>query len=125
MIRLENHLGIIEISQEYFANLIGHAVTECFGVSGMVVSTASQSLREIITRSDLPDKGVKVRNVSGKLVVDLHIVVSYGVNVSAIVKSIIHKVRYIVEEATGLSVAKVNVFVDSMNVEGLESGKVE
>ena len=112
MIRLENHLGIIEISQEYFANLIGHAVTECFGVSGMVVSTASQSLREIITRSDLPDKGVKVRNVSGKLVVDLHIVVSYGVNVSAIVKSIIHKVRYIVEEATGLSVAKVNVFVD-------------
>ena len=36
MIKLENHLGTIEISQEYFANLVGHAASECFGVSGMV-----------------------------------------------------------------------------------------
>ena len=36
MLKLENHLGVIEISEEYFANLIGHAVSECFGVAGMV-----------------------------------------------------------------------------------------
>lgn len=38
MLKLENHLGVIEISEEYFANLIGHAVSECFGVAGMVSS---------------------------------------------------------------------------------------
>lgn len=36
MLKLENHLGVIEISEEYFANLIGHAVSECFGVAGRV-----------------------------------------------------------------------------------------
>ena len=60
------------------------------------------------------DKGVRVRAAGGRLVVDLHIAVTYGVNISAIVNSIINKVRYTVEEATGLEVAKVNVFVDSM-----------
>lgn len=45
MIKLENHLGTIEISQEYFANLVGHAASECFGVSGMVFSDPTQGIR--------------------------------------------------------------------------------
>ena len=104
MIKFENHLGAIEISQDYFANLVGHAASECFGVAGMVESTASQGLRYILKKDEAQDKGVKVRTVAGGLVIDLHIAVTYGVN----------KVRYTVEEATGLQVAKVNVFVDDM-----------
>ena len=65
-------------------------------------------------KDEAQDKGVKVRTVAGGLVIDLHIAVTYGVNISAIVKSIVNKVRYTVEEATGLQVAKVNVFVDDM-----------
>ena len=114
MIRIETALGIVDISQEYFAKLVGKAASECFGVSGMVVSTPSQGLREILTGKEVQDKGVRVRAVGGKLVIDLHIVVAYGLNISAIVKSIIHKVRYTVEEATGFEVARVNVFVDGM-----------
>ena len=110
MIKFENHLGAIEISQDYFANLVGHAASECFGVAGMVESTASQGLRYILKKDEAQDKGVKVRTVAGGLVIDLHIAVTYGVNISAIV----NKVRYTVEEATGLQVAKVNVFVDDM-----------
>lgn len=114
MIKFENHLGAIEISQDYFANLVGHAASECFGVAGMVESTASQGLRYILKKDEAQDKGVKVHTVAGGLVIDLHIAVTYGVNISAIVKSIVNKVRYTVEEATGLQVAKVNVFVDDM-----------
>ena len=114
MIKFENHLGSIEISQDYFANLVGHAASECFGVAGMVESTASQGLRYILKKDEAQDKGVKVRYVGGCLVIDLHIAVTYGVNISAIVKSIVNKVRYTVEEATGFQVAIVNVFVDDM-----------
>lgn len=88
MIKFENHLGSIEISQDYFANLVGHAASECFGVAGMVESTASQGLRYILKKDEAQDKGVKVRYVGGGLVIDLHIAVTYGVNISAIVKSI-------------------------------------
>ncbi|MBS4786309.1 MAG: Asp23/Gls24 family envelope stress response protein [Clostridiales bacterium] len=114
MLKLENHLGVIEISEEYFANLIGHAVSECFGVAGMVDSGAVQGLRSAFTREEFADKGVTVKAVKGNLVVDLHIAVTYGLNISSIVKSIVGKVRYVTEQATGLQVAKVNVFVDEM-----------
>ncbi|MBC8546159.1 Asp23/Gls24 family envelope stress response protein [Clostridiaceae bacterium NSJ-31] len=117
MVKLETHLGETNISQEYFANLVGHAASECFGVSGMAVTDATQGLRSIITKKEAPDQGVRVRILNGRLVVDLHIVVTYGVNISAIVKSIVNKVRYTVEEATGMEVARVNVYVDSMKTE--------
>lgn len=115
MIKYENHLGSIEISNEYFANLVGHAASECFGVCGMVESPASQGLRYLLNRDDKEDRGVKVKHTEDGLIIDLHIAVTYGVNIVAIVKSIINKVTYTVEEATGFDVFQVNVFVDSMN----------
>ncbi len=117
MISLENQYGNIEISMEYFSSLVGKAASECFGVAGMV-SSPSQGLRSALARKDVPDKGVRVRHTANGLVIDLHIVVVYGMNIAAIVKSIINKVRYTVEQATNLEVAKVNVFVDSMKTEG-------
>ena len=109
MIKLENHLGATHISEEYFANLVG--------VAGLVSTTPYQGFRTMIAKGDVPDKGVKVHITGGRLVLDLHIVVTYGVNISAIVQSIIHKVRYTVEDATGMEVAKVNVYVDGMRAE--------
>ena len=114
MLKLENHLGVIEISEEYFANLIGHAVSECFGVAGMVSNGAVQGLRSALTKEEFIDKGVTVKAVKGNLVVDINIAVTYGLNISSVVKSIVGKVRYVAEEATGLQVSKVNVFVDDM-----------
>lgn len=55
-----------------------------------------------------------MRKEGDGLAIDLHIIVTYGLNISAIVKSIVNKVRYTVEEATGFEVRKVNVFVDGM-----------
>ena len=60
------------------------------------------------------DQGVQVKSAGTDLVIDLHIIVTYGVNISAIADSIVNKVRYTVEQATGLTVNKVNVFVDGM-----------
>ncbi|MBP3382056.1 MAG: Asp23/Gls24 family envelope stress response protein [Elusimicrobiaceae bacterium] len=117
MIRIENQLGTIEISQEYFSFLIGSAVTGCYGVTGMVRSGARQGIRSLLTRRTHADDGVRVRSEGNKLVVDLHIAVIHGMNISAIAKSIVNKVRFTVEEATGLTVKKVNVFVDSMKSE--------
>lgn len=116
MIHTENHLGSIEISEGYFSALVGNAVSSCFGVAGMANSNAKQNLRSFFfRRHSYPDQGVSVKmNVDGSLSIDLHIIVSYGINISAIVKSIVNKVRYTVEEATDLKVKEVNVYVDAM-----------
>ncbi len=117
MIRIESYIGTTEISHGYFAALVGRAASDCFGVSGMSCTTPVQGIKAKLSMNDMPDQGVRVRSVGGKLVIDLHIIVTYGVNIAAIVKSIINKVRYTVEEATGFAVSKVNVFVDGMKTE--------
>lgn len=114
MIRTETRYGSIEISQEYFRYLVGNAVSSCYGVAGMVCSGPRQGLRSVLSRRSFADDGIRVRSEGEKLVVDIHISVIYGMNIAAIAKSIVHKVRYTVEEATGMDVKKVNVFVDGM-----------
>ncbi len=114
MIRLENHLGTIEISQGYFASLIGNAVSSCFGVVGMCKTGAKQGIRRLFSKETHLDEGVRVRAENKRLIIDLHITVIYGMNISAITKSIVNKVRYTVESATGLEVKRVNVYVDGM-----------
>lgn len=115
MIKIENHLGAIEINDDFFSDLIGHTVTSCFGVAGMANSGASQGLRAFFfRRRSYLDQGVSVRAGGTDLTIDLHIFVTYGVNIAAIVDSITNKVRYTVEQATGLLVRKVNVYIDGM-----------
>lgn len=117
MIKVENPNGCIEISETYFAKLVGDAASSCFGVAQMANRSAVQGIKGFFSKSALADKGVSVRVVGGSLIVDLHIVVGYGLNISAIAKSIINKVKYTVEQATGLKVKKVNVYVDGMTAE--------
>ena len=114
MIRLETHLGLVEVTQEYFNEIIGGAVSNCFGVVGMGNANARQNLRSVLRRRPSIDQGVRIYKDGKGLMVDLHIIVAYGLNISAIVRSIVNKVRYTVEESTGLEVHRVNVFVDGM-----------
>ena len=112
MIKLENPNGFIEVTNNYFANLVGRAAQSCFGVTGMVNSNAYQSIKSVLKNKSAKenlDQGVTVKSI------ELHISVSYGVNISAIVESIVNKVRYTVEEATDLKVSKVNVHIDALN----------
>ena len=59
-------------------------------------------------------KGVTVTQEEGRLVIALHIKVGYGLNISTITQSITHRVKDEVEHATGLKVARINVFVDDI-----------
>ena len=113
MIKYENPNGYIEITNNYFEKLVGQVAQSCFGVTGMV-SSPIQSLKAIITNK-ADNRGVSVKSVNGSLVIDLHIAVSYGVNINAIANSITNKVRYTVETVTDLKVSKINVYVDAIN----------
>ena len=113
MININTSRGKIGITTSYFAKLIGDAASSCYGVAGMV-SKGSQRLFAIFRRTDAPSKGIVVRGTSDALFVELHIEVMYGLNINAIAKSIVHKVTYAVEDATGIHVEKVTVHIDGL-----------
>lgn len=115
MIIIENHIGKITISAEYLSSLVGYTVTSCFGVADMNDASPREALFSLLRREKHIDKGVSIQSKDKKLIVNLHISVSFGTNIAAITDSIRNKVRFAVEEATGITVSKVNVFIDGMH----------
>ncbi len=114
MITYETRLGKITLSEAYLAKLIGNEVTSCFGVVGMVPSNSKQKVFNKISKSEQVDTGIKVIGNNDSICVELHIIVTYGMNINAIAVSITEKVKYVVKEATGITVDKVTVKVDGI-----------
>ena len=118
MAGFENHIGKSTISENYLTELVTNAVTNCFGVAGVCSVNTFRSAISTLTagKAFRKNKGVLIRtDKDGGLVIDLHIKVTYGTNISAAVSSITHKVSFTIEEATGLTVSKINVYVDEMS----------
>ena len=121
MIKYENQNGYIEITNSYFAKLVGNAAQSCFGVTRMVSANTVQTIKTAIKNGtqkadfDNSNQGVTIKSVNGALVVDLSIAVSYGVNISAIADSIVNKVRYTIESTTDLKVSEVNVHIEGID----------
>ena len=118
MVTLQNHVGKIMISPNYFTELIGNTVTKCFGVISMNVTGVKETLQTVMPNAKKHEhkRGVRVRFLKDKLLIDLHISLMYGVNMNAVIRSIINKVGYTIEQSTGINVEKVNVYVDSIRV---------
>lgn len=114
--RLENEYGVICIDLEVIARIAGYAAIECYGIVGMAAKNMKDGLVQLLKLESLT-KGIKMRVDQNKVSLDLHIIVEYGTNISAIADNIISTVKYSVEEYAGLEVDDVNIFVDGVRVD--------
>lgn len=116
MLGYSNDLGKIYYSEEVLGKIVGLSTMECYGVVGMVSKNATEGLWEIMRIENL-SKGVKLGfNENDKLVIELFVMVEYGTKISVIANNIIKKVRYSVENFTGLKVSSVTVNVQAVRV---------
>ena len=112
--KLQTERGIITISSDVCTNLTGAAATNCYGVKGMAIRSATDGLVHLLRRESMA-KGVKVTtNEDSTISLELHIIVENGVNLMAISRAIMERVKYDVSRTTGVEVKNVDVFVDSM-----------
>ena len=107
-------LGDVSFTAGYFATLVGEATKQCYGVAAMAPRDMTDVVRSMVRGADYSEKGVRVTQEDGHLVIELHIAVSYGLNISTAARSISHRVKDEVEQATGLKVARVIVSVDDV-----------
>ena len=115
MIRHENENGSVNISTSVYTDIVGTAVTNCFGVKGMAARSVKDGVYHLL-RMESVSKGVHVEfHEDDSITINLHIIVDNGVNLSAVGTSIISEVRYVVTKCTGTEVRAVNVYIDSMN----------
>jgi uncharacterized alkaline shock family protein YloU len=115
MVGLSNEFGNVQYSEEVLAKIVGLSTMECYGVVGMVSKNATEGLWELMRIENL-SKGVKLKFNENKLIIELYVMVEYGTKISVIASNIIQKVRYSVENFTGLKVSSVTVNVQAVRV---------
>ena len=116
MLKFHSEQGEISVSSAVFSNITGMAATNCFGVKGMAYRSMTDGLVHLLRREAM-SKGVNViYNEDESISIELHIIVENGVNLTAVCRSIMSEVRYVVNHNTGVTVRSVDVCVDSMTM---------
>lgn len=112
---MNTKIGEVSIDNDVLAKYAGSSAVECFGVIGMASVNMKDGLVKLLMRESLKH-GVNILLEDNKIIIDLHIVVSYGVSISAVAENLISNVKYKVEEFTGMEVIKINIFVEGVRV---------
>lgn len=114
--RISNQMGEILINTDVIAKYAGSTGVECFGIVGMAAINVRDGLVQLLKRDNLT-KGINVTvKENNKLVIDFHVIVSYGVSISAVAENLFDSVKYKVEEFTGMEIEKINLFVEGVRV---------
>jgi uncharacterized alkaline shock family protein YloU len=111
----EPYLGRIEVSPRAIGSIAGQTVLESYGVVGMAPKHPRDDFAELLPGANFR-RGVDVHYMDGAVVIDLYVVIEYGTRISEVAQGIKNRVKFNVERATGLSVAKVNVHVQGLRV---------
>ena len=106
-------LGDVSFSAEYFSTLVGEATKQCYGVAAMAPRDLTDRVRSAVRgvddsakrpchtgRGPSRDRAAHCRQLR--------------LNISTAARSISHRVKDEVEQATGLKVARVVVSVDDV-----------
>ncbi len=108
--------GTVSIDNDVIAKYAGSSAVECFGIVGMATISVKDGIARLLKRESLKN-GVGITiTPDNKVKIDLHVIVSYGVSISAVASNLISNVRYKVEEFSGLKVEKINVLIEGVRV---------
>ena len=107
----------LTISEDVIGIIAGLAAAEVDGVSGMTLGFVD-GINQILGSNKKYSKGVKIELEGNEVVIDLFVIVKYGVKIPDVAFSIQNAVKASVETMTGLKVKAVNI-----NVQGVTFDK--
>jgi Uncharacterized protein conserved in bacteria len=111
---INQSFGIINISPNAIAMVAGIAAMQCFGVVGMASHNIQDGISELLTGKDNLTKGIEIIIDDEAAVVDLYIIVEYGVRIKEVARNVIQNVKYAIETQLGLKISQVNVIVQGV-----------
>lgn len=108
--------GTISLDENVVAQVAGLTALDCFGIVGMGIVSVKDGIVKQLKRDNI-SKGVNVRfDENDNIVIELHIVVAYGVSIKAVTDNLMESVKYKVEDFTALKVSQINVFVEDVKI---------
>lgn len=113
--RMDNSLGAIVIDNNVIATYAGSVAVECFGIVGMASVNVKDGLVRLLRKENL-ERGITVRVEENKISLDFHVIVAYGVSISAVANNLLDNVKYKLEAFTGMEVENMTIYVDGVRV---------
>ena len=115
MIKKTTDLGNIDISTDVIATICGGAATECYGVVGMASQKMMDGFYDLLGKDNY-SKGIVVEEGQTGSIINLYIIVGYGVKIYEIVYEVQKKVKDGLEKTLDIDIEAVNVYVQSIRV---------
>lgn len=113
---MSTDLGIITINPDVIAKYAGSVAVECFGIVGMAAVSVKDGMARLLKRESLTH-GIQLEiSDDNNITLNFHVIVSYGVNILSVSDNLMNNVKYKVEEFTGMTVEKINIFVEGVRV---------
>lgn len=113
--RMNTGLGEVVINPDVIATYAGSVAVECFGIVGMAAVNMKDGLVKLLRRDSLKH-GINVTIEDNKISLEFHVIVAYGVSISAVTDNLISNVKYKVEEFTGMEIENIHILVEGVRV---------
>ena len=115
-VKIQTEQGLIELSNEVIATVVGGAATDNYGVVGMASRNQIRDNFNEILKKENYSRGVVIRQEEEGVAVDVYIIVGYGTKISAICRNVQEQVKYNLETMLGFSANTVNVYVQGVKI---------
>ena len=112
---INREMGSIITENNVLASIAGMSAMESYGIVGMASKNATDGLLELLRFENI-SKGIKVITDDDKLVIELHVVLEYGVRISTVGQNIIDNVKFRIKELTNLEPDQVSVIVEGIRI---------
>ena len=114
--KIETNYGKILIDTDVIATYAGSVAVECFGIVGMAAVNMKDGLVKLL-KKDYLNHGIAVSvDEDNGISLDFHVIISYGVSVNTVCDNLMETVKYKVEEFTGMTVQRMNIYVEGVRV---------
>ncbi len=105
--------GKIAILPNAIHTIATQATSECYGVVGIAAPRLHNG-QAILLPGEQCSKGVQVRVVNDQIIIEVYVILEYGLRMSEIAHNIMSSVKFSIEKMLDIPVAQVNV-----NIQGL------
>jgi len=110
--------GKVEIAPEVIEVMAGIAASEVDGLSSMRGNFASGMVERFGKRAH--GKGVKVELTKDGILIDLYVVLQFGVSIPEVTQKLQTNIRQTIENMTALEITEINIHVVGIQTESRE-----
>lgn len=107
--------GTVDISKGVFADIVGYAALECYGIVGVANANRIDTFMRILPVSRLR-RGVNIEVEDDRVDVEVYVVIEYGTTISTICDNLTERIKFVLKEFAGVDKVNVKIKVCDVNV---------